>query len=217
MDWRGICATIASGCWSMRPTRMQREFPPMPLLPHNSSAWSGWFWNGRHGCNRPATAGRAAATVEAAVAALGQRRRRVFLTIGRQEADAFSAAPQHGYVVRSVDPVDPPLAAPDVSYLLARGPFTVEDELALMTERGIEALVSKNSGGIATYAKLEAARRLGIEVVMIDRPAVLEGQRYETVTAALDAIDRLYGFGPRDSGEGRHPVHSVVSGMDRGV
>jgi precorrin-6A/cobalt-precorrin-6A reductase len=108
--------------------------------------------------------------VPGAIAALGSAPRHVFLTLGRQEVHAFEAAPQHHYLVRSVDPVDPPLALPHVETILARGPFETADELALLERHGIDALVSKNSGGSATYGKIAAARALGIEVIMVSRP-----------------------------------------------
>lgn len=121
------------------------------------------------------------ADVPAAVAALGERPRRVFLALGRQEVGAFEAAPQHRYLVRSVDPVEPPLAVPDGEYILGRGPFETADELALLEKHGIDAVVSKNSGGAATYGKLAAARALGIEVVMVRRPRLPAVPSAETV------------------------------------
>lgn len=105
-----------------------------------------------------------------AVRVLGRAPRRVFLSIGRQEVGAFAAALQHFYLIRSVDPVEPPLAVPDVRYILARGPFAEEAERALLTENRIDAIVSKDSGGAASYGKIAAARALGIEVIMIRRP-----------------------------------------------
>ena len=60
------------------------------------------------------------------------------------------------------------------------------DEIALMREHRVEALVSKNSGGEATRAKIAAARELGLPVVMVRRPAPPPGDRVETVEAALD-------------------------------
>lgn len=95
----------------------------------------------------------------------------VFLTIGRQEVAAFEAMPDKRYLIRAVDPPEPMPALPRMSLILDRGPFTVEGELALMREQGVEAVVSKNSGGRATDAKLEAARALGLPVVMVERPA----------------------------------------------
>ncbi|WP_454012571.1 cobalt-precorrin-6A reductase [Aquamicrobium terrae] len=110
--------------------------------------------------------------VAGAVQALGTAPRNVFLSLGRQEAGAFAAAPQHHYLIRSVDPVEPPLAVPHAQYILARGPFREDDERALLTEHHIDAVVSKDSGGAATYGKIAAARALGIAVVMIRRPAL---------------------------------------------
>ncbi|CDX52136.1 Precorrin-6A reductase [Mesorhizobium plurifarium] len=128
---------------------------------------------------------------EAAVA-LGKAPRRVFLAIGRQEAGAFEAAPQHRYLIRSVDPVEPKLAVPDALYLLARGPFPEADERALLEKYGIDAIVSKNSGGEATYGKIAAARALGIDVVMIRRPPLPDVPSAETVDALAAKLDHLF-------------------------
>ena len=133
------------------------------------------------------------AAIAGAVAALGATPRRVFLAIGRQEAKAFDAAPQHHYLVRSVDPVDPPLDAPDVDYLLARGPFPVGAEVALLRDHGIDVIVSKNSGGEATEGKIIAARILGLPVVMVERAPVSDGHRAGTVEDALRLTDHLLG------------------------
>lgn len=101
---------------------------------------------------------------------LGQAPRKVFLALGRQELAPFETAPRHSYLVRSVDPVEPPLAVPHATYILARGPFSEADDRALLQTHGIDAIVSKNSGGQATYGKIAAARALGVEVLMIRRP-----------------------------------------------
>lgn len=95
----------------------------------------------------------------------------VFLTIGRQEVAAFETVPDKRYLIRAVDPPEPMPALPCMSLILGRGPFTVESELALMRGEGVDVVVSKNSGGRATDAKLEAARALGLPVVMVERPA----------------------------------------------
>jgi precorrin-6A/cobalt-precorrin-6A reductase len=130
--------------------------------------------------------------VAQAASALGPAPRRVFLAIGRQEAGAFEAAPQHRYVIRSVDPVEPKLAVPDALYLLARGPFPQADERALLEKYGIDAIVSKNSGGEATYGKIAAARALGIQVVMIRRPALPDVPSAETVDALAARVDHFF-------------------------
>ncbi|TIY01978.1 MAG: cobalt-precorrin-6A reductase, partial [Mesorhizobium sp.] len=83
-------------------------------------------------------------SVASAVTALGSAPRHVFLALGRQEVAAYEAAPQHHYLIRSVDPVEPRLAVPDATYLLARGPFREADERALLLEHRIDVVVSKN-------------------------------------------------------------------------
>jgi precorrin-6A/cobalt-precorrin-6A reductase len=132
-------------------------------------------------------------TVAGAVQALGTAPRRVFLALGRQEVAAFEAAPQHHYLIRSVDPVEPRLAVPDATYLLARGPFQEAGERALLQEHRIDIVVSKNSGGEATYGKIAAARALGIEVVMIRRPALPDVTSAETVEALAAMVSHFLG------------------------
>jgi precorrin-6A/cobalt-precorrin-6A reductase len=110
--------------------------------------------------------------LDGAVAALGDAPRRVFLAIGRQTLDAFAVAPQHHYLLRLVDPPTDPLPLPDAEVVIARGPFSVEGDRALLETHGIEVIVAKNAGGAGAEAKLVAARELGIPVVLIDRPHV---------------------------------------------
>ena len=124
------------------------------------------------------------ATMDEAVHALGTRPKTVFLTQGRLQLAAFARAPHHRYIVRAIDRPDEIDALPDCKLILARGPFSLADELALMKRERIEALVTKNSGGRATYAKIEAARALGIEVVILRRP---DGPEAETLHD-LDAV-----------------------------
>jgi precorrin-6A/cobalt-precorrin-6A reductase len=127
--------------------------------------------------------------VPSAVTALGAAPRRVFLALGRKELAPFVAAPQHRYLVRSVDPVDPPLAVPHAAYVTGRGPFTEIDERALLLTHGIEVVVAKNSGGTATYGKIAAARGLGLAVIMQSRPPLPEVSAVETVEDALAWLD----------------------------
>jgi precorrin-6A/cobalt-precorrin-6A reductase len=125
----------------------------------------------------------------AAVRALGAAPRRVFLALGRNEVAAFVAAPQHFYLVRSVDPVEPPLSVPQARYVTGRGPFTQADDHALLGDHGIEIVVAKNSGGDATYGKIAAARALGAAVIMLRRPALPDVAAVATVEEALAWID----------------------------
>lgn len=132
------------------------------------------------------------ATMPEAAAALAEPPKRVFLAIGRQEAFHFEAAPQHSYLVRSVDPVTPPLDLPDVAYILSAGPFAEEDERKLLAENRIDIIVAKNSGGDATYGKIAAARSLGLPVIMVERRPTPDVQAVGTVSEALLAVDHTF-------------------------
>ncbi len=129
---------------------------------------------------------------EEAVAVLGLAPRKLFLALGRQELGPFEAAPQHSYLIRSVDPVEPPLGVPDATYLLARGPFAEADERTLLERHGIDAIVAKNSGGTATYGKIAAARALGIEVLMFRRPVLPAVRTVHSVHEAVSVIDHWF-------------------------
>jgi precorrin-6A/cobalt-precorrin-6A reductase len=135
-------------------------------------------------------------SVAEAVTAIGPDRRNVFLTLGRKELLPFEAAPQHRYLVRSVDPVEPPLLLPDVQYLTSRAPFAEEDEARLLQEHGIDVIVAKNSGGPASYGKIAAARALGIAVVLIRRPDLPDVPSAETVEDLLAMLDRWLAHAP---------------------
>lgn len=127
--------------------------------------------------------------VEAAVAALGAVPCRVFLALGRQDLQPFVRAPQHHYVIRSVDPVEPPLAVPDALYIQARGPFEEVADRELLRSNRIDRVVAKNSGGEATYSKIAAARSLGIQVVLVRRPLDSALPSVQTVEEAVSWVE----------------------------
>jgi precorrin-6A/cobalt-precorrin-6A reductase len=123
----------------------------------------------------------------AAAQTLGTQPRRVFLTIGGVQLEAFAQVPWHWYLVRTIDP---PVGLHVQRLILARGPFAVEAEITLMQDERIDVLVTKNSGGAATGAKIEAARALGVEVIIVDRPtpeAFPAFERIEDVMAWIEA------------------------------
>ncbi|MDH2349799.1 cobalt-precorrin-6A reductase [Bradyrhizobium sp. SSUT112] len=124
------------------------------------------------------------ADVNAAVAALPEAAANVFLAIGRQHVAPFAAKPQHAYTLRFVDPPEAPLPfAADV--IVSRGPFTLEGELAMLRARAITWIVARNSGGDGARAKIDAARRLGLPVIMISRPQLPERLRVESVAEIM--------------------------------
>lgn len=112
------------------------------------------------------------ADMAGAVAALPERPIRVFLAIGRQNLSDFTAKPQHFYLLRLVDAPEGPLPLPRAEAVVARGPFTREQDRALLEEHAIDLILAKNAGGAGARAKLDAARDLGLPVILIDRPAI---------------------------------------------
>jgi len=126
-----------------------------------------------------------------AVAALGDAPRNLLVTLGRNEVRALEAAPQHSYLIRSIDPVEPKLALPSARYIETRGPFVEAEEHALLVANNIDAILAKNSGGSASYAKIAAARALGLTVIMITRPQRPDVETVATVDDALAWLERL--------------------------
>ena len=113
--------------------------------------------------------------------------RRVFLTTGPGSIAAFTAVAAAGdawFLVRLFEPPAEPLPLAGAGVVVARPPFTVAGETALLRAHAIEVLVSKQSGG-AARAKLAAAAALGLPVVMIARPAKPAGERAADVDGAL--------------------------------
>jgi len=145
----------------------------IPLLALHRPGWT----------DGPGDDWRRVPSVEAAAAALPGLGSRAMLTTGRQSLPAFAVV-QLFFLVRTVDPPGPPL--PERHHVvLDRGPYTVEGEAELMREHGIDVLVTKDSGGTMTAAKLVAARERGIPVVMVDRPPLPGGvPRVSTVDEA---------------------------------
>lgn len=138
--------------------------------------------------------------------ALGEKPKRVLLTVGRQDLAPFRDQPQHAYLARSIDPPIAADLAPGAEVLLARGPFTPADEQRLLSERQIDVVVTKNAGASATEAKLIAARALGLSVIMVDRPPSPKGAGDDLFVSSVDAAwDWLV------------RLHHSVGSMARGV
>ncbi|MGI5243587.1 cobalt-precorrin-6A reductase [Dactylosporangium sp. CA-139066] len=139
---------------------------------------------------RPGDGWRHVPSLEAAAALLPGLAERVFLTTGRQGLAHFAHLGAQWFLVRCVDPPQPPVP-PRLEVVLDRGPFTVEGETELMLRYDIGVLVTKDSGGSMTAAKLDAARALRIPVVVVDRPPVTPGvacvATVEAVVAHLQA------------------------------
>ncbi len=118
---------------------------------------------------------------------------RIFLTTGRSGVGAFADV-DAWFLIRAVTAPEPHTLPRRNQIVLSRGPYRYGDELALLREHGIDALVTKNSGGDMTRPKLDAAAALGVPVVMVDRPPLPEG--VNTVSTVEDAAAWVRRFVP---------------------
>lgn len=119
--------------------------------------------------------------------------RRVFVTTGHAGLEEFSAYRDLWFLVRLVEMPKTPLPLTRHQVVTARGPFDVDEEMALLSRHEIDVIVCKASGGDMTRAKLDAARVLGLPVVMIARPPCPDGPRVDSVPAGLDWLTKLLG------------------------
>jgi len=131
---------------------------------------------------------RDVADMDAAVAALEGAPKRVFLALGRMHLAEFAAQSQHHYLLRLIDAPDAtPL--PNCEVVVARGPFNVEGDIALMRHHKTELVVCKNAGGSGARAKLDAARNLGLPVLMIARPVLPQRTEMTNPAEVLQWLD----------------------------
>lgn len=133
----------------------------------------------------PAIDWREAGSLAQAAALLPAAGRRVFLTTGRQGLAAFAAVAGAFFLVRCVQAPAPGALPAEHVLVLDRGPFTLAGELRLIDAHRLDVLVTKDSGGAMTQAKLAAARERGLPVVVVARPPRPDG---EVVTTVADAL-----------------------------
>ncbi len=117
---------------------------------------------------------------------------RALLTTGRKELHAFTGRPELSGVIRTIEPPTMPLPA-SWALIMDRPPFSLDHEIDLMRRHGITHLVTKNSGGSLTEAKLMAARALAVPVIMIARPMKPEAEIYATAEEICMALERRFG------------------------
>lgn len=115
---------------------------------------------------------------------------RPLFTLGREPLAHLDEIPAHQHwTIRCLDPHP---GADRARIIAARGPFTIEGERALFDENRFDVVVSKNSGGAATEAKLDVARERGLPVIMLRRPSLPDVDRaFDTTDALLGALDAL--------------------------
>ena len=128
---------------------------------------------------------REAASLDAAGAMLPRAGRRVFLTTGRQGIATFARVAHAFFLVRCVEPPAPETLPPAHELVLDRGPFSLAGELSLIDRHALDVLVTKDSGGDMTRAKLDAARARGLPVIVVGRPPRPATQTVATLGQAL--------------------------------
>jgi precorrin-6A/cobalt-precorrin-6A reductase len=120
----------------------------------------------------------------AGAGAAAESARRPFLTTGRQSLRDFDAWADRDVLVRLVDP--PATSLPQRwNVILSRGPYSYDGERTILTEHAIDVILTKDSGGTHTVAKLDAAADLGVPVVMIARPDPAAVPHLRTVAEAV--------------------------------
>lgn len=129
---------------------------------------------------------------EAAVADLLLPGQRVFATTGRATLEHLVQGSDAHFLVRQLEDRTPPEHLKNVQYIAGKGPFSVADEMENLTRLNIDVLVVKNSGGLPSRTKLDAARALGIPVILIARPKPpVDVLIVETVEQALTWVDQI--------------------------
>ncbi|EFA73230.1 Precorrin-6x reductase CbiJ/CobK [Raphidiopsis brookii D9] len=118
--------------------------------------------------------------------------KRVFLTIGRQEIEAFAHLEKIWFLMRMIDPPAVDSKVPWGEILFKRGPFDLRGEREIFTQYDIDVMVSKNSGGNATYPKIIAAREMGIPVLMVRRPPLPPGEQVKDVEGVINWLANRY-------------------------
>lgn len=176
------------------------EATGVPLLAFERAPWQagpGDDWRSVH-------------DIEGAVAVLPEAPARVFLAIGKQTLAPFAEKPQHHYLLRLVDRPEAALPLPDAEAVIARGPFSEADDLALLTDHRIGWIVAKNSGGSGAEAKLLAARKLRLPVVMIERPTLPGRAVARTVEEVMGWLGGMGNIAHPAGGSGVHPARLGV-------
>ena len=113
---------------------------------------------------------------------------RVFLATGRRTLEKFADMKAAYIWARQIDPPEGPFPFSKGEFLIGRPPFSVEDEVELFTRLEVDWLIVKNAGGEASRSKLDAAREIGLKVLMIERPPPLDAPQAHTVGQVMTWI-----------------------------
>lgn len=133
-------------------------------------------------------------SMPAAADALPKHAKIALITTGIQNLDAFTNVTGPKLLVRLLEPPKSPVPIDDTEVIIGRPPYTLDGELALFKLLGIDTLVTKNAGGDATRAKIDAARMLGLQVIMIDRPSLPTAITVDSIEETMAWISQKLGL-----------------------
>jgi len=115
----------------------------------------------------------------------------IFLSTGTRELNFFKKCNSYNFFVRTVDVPKNDLMLPNAKFFQERGPFLFDNEVSLFRKYSIKLLITKNSGGSATYAKIEASRKLNIPIIMVRRPKISSSETYFSLDETIEWISNI--------------------------
>jgi len=114
---------------------------------------------------------------------------RTFLSLGKQNLDLFSNLKKHWFLIRTIDKIQLDTFKASHRYIYGKGPFTILDELLIMKNNRIDYIITRNSGGDDTYAKMLAARYLKKRVIVIRRPKIVSDNNFYNTKSIVQYIN----------------------------
>jgi len=116
---------------------------------------------------------------------------RTFLSLGKQNLNLFSNLKKHWFLIRTIDKIKSNTFNAPHKYIYGRGPFTILNELLIMKNNKIDYIITRNSGGQDTYAKILAARHLKKTVIIIKRPQIISDNNFYDIKSIIQYIDNF--------------------------
>ena len=124
--------------------------------------------------------------ISAAAKSISSSVKRIFVTTGGNELNVFDQFKNTWFLIRLIEKPKSPIKIQNYKLVLSRPPFKFSNEKALLQNHDIDCLISKNSGGNGTKAKIKAALQLSIPIILIRRPPNLPGLKYNTVGQCIE-------------------------------
>lgn len=124
----------------------------------------------------------------------------IMLTTGSKTLEIFTKRlleePDTRLIARMLPRVDnmekcERLGLPQKNIVAIQGPFTKEFDKALYRQYGVTVMITKESGRVGSVdEKVEAAKELGIDIILIGRPAIDYGTVYSGFTDVIQELQK---------------------------